>query len=220
MSGALICHSLRKRPDWASLAPALLQGNGTRWKEAKLETHDVAIPLPSSGRQAQRALCAILLSPSDVGKDECRGRIQRLSRLSGGEDIAIVFLLKQEQGQGSATAALMTLQLDLVGEFEMPIIPVNSVQAVSTNLMAFYRQICTSSGSSKKANPAQTLLPYCSDRPPLPEHTVNVLTDITSNIRDLLDTASTSAGQVKLAQYLGDNSESAISFWGDEYVVE
>lgn len=72
----------------------------------------MAIPLPSSGGQPQRVLSAILLSPSDVGKDECRDRIQRLSRLSGGQDVAIVFLLKQEQGQAGATAALMTLQLE------------------------------------------------------------------------------------------------------------
>ncbi|KAI1779903.1 hypothetical protein F4818DRAFT_157969 [Hypoxylon cercidicola] len=212
MSGPLICRSLRGRPDWTSLVPALLQGKGVRWREAKLDTHDVAIPLPSIGGQSQRVLRAILLSPSDVGKDECRGRIQRLSRLSGGQDVAIVFLLKQEQGQMSATAALMTLQLDLVGEFEMPVIPVNSVQAVPTNLMAFHRQISTGSGSPKTANPAQSLLPYCSDRPPLPEHAVNVLTDITSNIRDLLDTASTPAGQIKMAEFLGDSSQSAISF--------
>ncbi|XXG94569.1 hypothetical protein Hte_000826 [Hypoxylon texense] len=221
MSGPLICRSVRGRPNWASLIPALLQGNGIKWKaEAKLDTHDVAVPLPSPGGQSQRVLRAILLSGSDVGKEGCRDRIQRLSGLSGGQDVAIVFLLKQEQGQMSPTAAFMRLQLDLIGEFEMPIIPVDTVQAMPTNLMAFHRQISTSSGHRKTANPARSLLPYCSDRPPLPEHVVNILTDITSNIRGLLETASTPTGQMKMAEFLGDSSETAISFWAEEYVVE
>lgn len=94
----------------------------------------------------------------------------------------------------------------------MPIIPVDSVQAMPTNLMAFHRQISTSSGHRKMGNPARILLPYCSDRPPLSEHAVNILTDITPNIRGLLDTASTPAGQMKMAEFLGDDSQSAISF--------
>lgn len=32
MSGPLICRSIRGRPDWTLLFPALLQGNGIRWK--------------------------------------------------------------------------------------------------------------------------------------------------------------------------------------------
>ncbi|KAI6093716.1 hypothetical protein F4821DRAFT_4305 [Hypoxylon rubiginosum] len=222
MSRPLICRSLRGRPDWASLTPTLVQGNGIKWKEAQLDTHDVAIPLPNPGGQSQRALRAILLSPSDVGKDVCRHRIQRLSRLSGGQDVAIVFLLKQEQGQMSAMAAFMTLQLEgsLIGEFEIPVIPVNSVQAVLPNLMAFHRQISTSSGPRKTADPARSLLPYCSDKPPLPEHVVHVLSDITSSTRDLQDTMSTPAGQMKMAEFLGNNAQNAISFWADEYVAE
>ncbi|KAI1764756.1 hypothetical protein GGR53DRAFT_465999 [Hypoxylon sp. FL1150] len=220
MSRPLVCRSLRGRPDWASLVPTLVQVNGVKWKEAQLDTHDVAIPLSAPGGQSQRALRAILLSPSDVGKDACRDRIQRLSRLSGGQDVAIVFLLKQEQGQVSAMAAFMTLQLDLIGEFEMPVIPVNSVQAVLPNLMAFHHHFSTSSGPQKTADPARDLLPYCSEKPPLPEHAVHVLTDITSNTRDLLETVSTPAGQMKTAEFLGDNAGNVISFWTEEYAIE
>lgn len=99
-----------------------------------------------------------------------------------------------------------------MGEFEMPIIPVSSVQDTPKSLMTFHRQISTSSGPRKIANPVQTLLPYCSDKPPLPEHAVNVLTDITSGFRDLLDTMSTPAGQTKIATFLEANSTSVFSF--------
>ncbi|KAI0383919.1 hypothetical protein F5Y04DRAFT_23853 [Hypomontagnella monticulosa] len=216
-----ICYSLRKRPDWASLATALPRGNGIKWKETKLSTHDVALPLSGPRTKPQRVLRAILLSPSDVGTDDCRSRIQRLSHLNGGQDVVIVFLLKQGQDQGSSTAALMALQLDLNEESRMPIIPVNSAQAVPTNLMAFQRQLCTNNGPRRIANPAQALLPHCSDRQqPLSEHAVNVLTDITTNIRDVLEMASTQPGRARMAEFLEGDSERAISFWAEEYLVD
>ncbi|KAI1415940.1 hypothetical protein F5Y13DRAFT_140385 [Hypoxylon sp. FL1857] len=218
-SNPLICYSLRKRSDWASLVPALLQGNNVRWKEAKLDTHDAALPIPDPRGQSQRIMRAIFLSPSDIGTDSCRTRIQRLAHLNGGQDVAIMFLLKQEKEHASPMAAFMTLQLD-VGELEIPIIPVNSVSDAPKNLMAFHRQVSTSGRPRRMENPARTLLPYCSDRPPLSEHAVNVLTDITTGMRDLLDTMSTPAGQMRILEYLGSDSESAVSFWAREYLVE
>ncbi|KAI1134565.1 hypothetical protein F5Y05DRAFT_209307 [Hypoxylon sp. FL0543] len=218
-SNPLICHSLRKRPDWASLASALLQGSNVRWKETKLDTHDVALPIRDPGGHSQRVLRAICLSPLDVGTDYCRDRIQRLFHLNGGEDTIIVLLLKQHNASQSPMTAFMNLQLDL-GEFEMPVIPVNAISEVPTNLMAFHRQVSTSDRSRRMDNPAQTLLPYCSDRPPLSEHAVNILTDITSGMRDLSEAISTAVGQKRILEYMGSESESVISFWAKEYLVE
>ncbi|KAI1208895.1 uncharacterized protein F4807DRAFT_137307 [Annulohypoxylon truncatum] len=215
----LICYSLRKRPDWATFASAVLQGSNIRWKEAQLDTHDAALPIPTSHGQPPRVLRAIFLSPSDVETDNCQNRIQRLSHLNGGQDIVIVFLLKQEEDKVNPMSAFMTLQLSL-GDFEMPVIPVNTVEAVPNSLVAFHRQISTSSGSRRMANPAQTLLPYCSYGPRLSEHAVNVLTDITSGIRDLLDIMTTPVGRTKVLDLLENDSEGAISFWEQEYVVE
>ncbi|KAL7629424.1 hypothetical protein AAE478_000944 [Parahypoxylon ruwenzoriense] len=221
MSAPLICYSLRRRPDWAYLAPALLQGNTSpKWKEAKLDTHDVAIPLLGTGGQSQKVLRAILVSPSDVGTNECRTRIERLYHLNGGQDIVVVFLLKQETDQASPVAMLMKLQLDLVGELEISVVPVNSISAVPASLMAFHRQISTSGGPRKFTNPTQTLLRYCSDKPPLSEHAVHVLTDITSGFRGVLDAVSTPAGRMEMTEFLGDDSERTISFWAKEYLVE
>ncbi|KAI0135435.1 hypothetical protein F4814DRAFT_22483 [Daldinia grandis] len=221
MSNPLVCYSLRKRPVWAPLAEALLQGgSSTRWKGAKLDTHDIALPLPNPGGTPRRILRALLLSPPDVGKTESRTRIQRLFHLNGGQDIAIVFLLQQAQDQESPMTALMTLQLDLVDGFEMPIVLANSVQDVSVNLIAFHRQISISNRSRRTANPVQTLLPYCSDGQPLSEHAVNVLTDLTSGFRDLVEAVSTQAGQMKMAEFLGSDSKSIASFWANEYLVE
>ncbi|KAI0890045.1 uncharacterized protein GGS22DRAFT_183395 [Annulohypoxylon maeteangense] len=214
----LICYSLRKRPDWVSFASAALHGS-IRWKEARLDTHDAALPIPGPVGQSRRILRAIFLSPSDVGTDDCQNRIQRLFHLNGGQDVVIVFLLKQEEDKVSPMSAFMTLQLSL-GEFEMPVIPVNSVQMVPNSLMAFHRQISTSSGPRRMASPAQTLLPYCSYGPRLSEHAVNVLTDITSDMRDLLDMMTIPDGRTKIIDLLEDESEGAISFWEKEYMVD
>ncbi|KAI1385061.1 uncharacterized protein F4822DRAFT_382082 [Hypoxylon trugodes] len=219
-SNPLICYSLRKRPEWATLASTIIQNKNATWKERKLDHHDMALPLRSPGGQPRRVLRVILLSPSDIGTDDCKDRIQRLYHLSGGQDIAIVFLLKQAKGQANPMTAFMMLQLSLVGEFEMPIIPVSSIQAVQPNLMAFYHQISSGSRAPRTTNPAQSLLPYCSDRPPLSEHAVNVLTDITSSMGTLLDTVSTPAGQTEIATFLENDSESIVSFWAKEYLVE
>ncbi|KAI1804089.1 hypothetical protein F4811DRAFT_553266 [Daldinia bambusicola] len=222
MSNHLVCSSLRKRPVWDTLVPALLQGGkGARWKEAKLDTHDVAIPIPNPGGTPHRVLRAILLLPSDVGNEGSRNRIRRLSSLNGGQDVVLVFLLEQGHGQASPMAAFMTLQLDLINdELEIPIIPANSVQDVLTNLMAFHRQISISNRSRKAVNPVQTLLPYCTEGQLLSEHAVNVVTDLTSSFRDLAEAASTHAGQAKIVEFLGSDAASIISFWAKEYLVE
>ncbi|KAI1459064.1 hypothetical protein F4805DRAFT_473727 [Annulohypoxylon moriforme] len=196
-----------------------LGGSTGQQLEARLDTHDAALPIPGSGTQPHRVLRAIFLSPSDVGTDDCQNRIQRLYHLNGGQDIVIVFLLKQEEDKVSPMSAFMTLQLSL-GEFEMPIIPVNSIEAVPSSLMAFHRQISTSKGPRRIVNPAQTLLPYCSYGPRLSEHAVNVLTDITSDMRSLLDMTTTPVGRMKIIDLLEDDSEGAISFWEKEYMVE
>lgn len=104
----LVCYSLRKRPDWGSFASAVLKANNIKWKETQLDTHDAALPIPG---QPHRVLRAIFLSPSDVGTDDCQNRIQRLFHLNGGQDVVIVFLLKQGKGKVNPMEAFMTLQL-------------------------------------------------------------------------------------------------------------
>ncbi|KAI8960901.1 hypothetical protein F5Y11DRAFT_349000 [Daldinia sp. FL1419] len=217
---------------------------GKQW-EARLDTHDLEIPLPIPSSTPPRVLRAILLLPSDVGKDESRNRIQRLFHRTGGQDIVIVFLLEQEQDQASPMVAFMKLQLEysstfvlstsamgrpctttltiysLIDEFEIPIIPASSVQDVSANLMTFHRNISTSNPPKKPTKPVEALLPYCTDEQrPLSAHTVNVLTDLTPGFRDLVEAISTPPGRMKMIEFLGNDAEGIISFWAKEYTVE
>ncbi|RYO89057.1 hypothetical protein DL764_008635 [Monosporascus ibericus] len=161
-----------------------------REPETKLDTHDIALPLPQAAGQPQRVLCAILLIPTEVGSEATRARLERLYHLNGGRDVAVVFLLKHEDGQESPTATLMRLQQDLIGSFEMPAVPVDSVQAVPTTLFALRRQL------------------------------INVLTDVTSGFHDMLDKMSNPTGRAQLADYLDMDTEKVISFWSEEYLAE
>ncbi|KAI1870280.1 hypothetical protein JX265_006450 [Neoarthrinium moseri] len=218
---AMICSSLRKRPDWASVVPALLQSpNPPRWKEARLETHDLALPLSLPGQPSHLAFRAIFLAPSDIGSHETHKRTERLFNLNGGRYVAIVLLMRQMEGvQESNSSAMMRLQLELIGGLEMPIIPVPTVESLPTAIKAFHYQLSTSAASRQLVTPARSLLPYCSDTGSLPEHAVNVISDITAGFKDLVSKATTPDGKQLLKDYLGEDADRVIRFWKDEYPI-
>jgi hypothetical protein len=120
--------TLRKRPEWASVPSSLLSQQTPKWKgkwcnsnvttklllidsEQSLQTHDLAIPLPRQG-QMQDFFHIILLSCADMRKpEEYMSRIERLYHHTGGKDIGIVFLIRDEHSQENGTRALMNLQI-------------------------------------------------------------------------------------------------------------
>ncbi|KAI0442458.1 hypothetical protein F4803DRAFT_369910 [Xylaria telfairii] len=216
MEQPLICTSLRKRLDWAGLASFLLKSNSScgKWKETQIDTHDVAIPLSS-----QRVFRAVLISPRDVASTESLNRIERLHNLNGGQDVGLIFLLKDDDAQQNATHALMALQLQLIGNWELPVIPVKSVAAIETSLATLRHQLMAT--SRKPPGPASSLLPFCSDREPLSNHTINVLTDVASDFKDLLDKlSSNSVFESEIAPLVGPDADKLRCFWTDEYLVD
>lgn len=81
--------------------------------EAALETHDLAIPMPLSGRPSSRLVFrAICLSPPDVGEPGTRRRMERLFHLNGGKYVAIVFLTRKHSQREGDMTILMRLQLE------------------------------------------------------------------------------------------------------------
>ncbi|KAK7744160.1 hypothetical protein SLS53_003681 [Cytospora paraplurivora] len=55
--------------------------------------------------------------------------------------------------------------------------------------------------------------------PPLREHSVNVLSDLTISFADLANKASTAAGKMELVDYLGDEeAQRVLLFWSQEYL--
>ncbi|KAK8125491.1 uncharacterized protein PG998_001250 [Apiospora kogelbergensis] len=218
MEAPSFCASIRKRPDWAPVVRALLQSSTPRWKEKLLQSHDVAMPFPPmNGGPKPPVLRAILLCPHDVGTVSTRQRIERLYHLDGGQHMAIVLFMKESRS-GCASASLMELQLDLIKGREMPIITISSLDAMPTTLSAFHRQLFTA-GGGKKAPPALSLLPYCSGGERLSEHTVNILGEITTGMKDLSAKATSAQGQQQLVEYLDAEAEQAINFWKGEFIV-
>ncbi|KAI1178736.1 hypothetical protein F4777DRAFT_593913 [Nemania sp. FL0916] len=217
MERSLICASVRRRRDWAGLSSLLLHNDNVcgKWKETQLDTHDIATPL-----SAQRVFHGIFISPSDVESAATLSRIERLYSLTGGQDSGIIFLLKKDNDKQNAVFSLMTLQLKLLGNWELPIFPVESVTAVPASLRTLQRQLVVQV-TYPKPSPASTLLPFCSDREPLTNHTVNVLTDITSDSKDLIGKLSSSVVfESEFASLLGEDALKLKNFWTDDLPVD
>ncbi|KAI0417509.1 hypothetical protein F5X98DRAFT_340338 [Xylaria grammica] len=109
----------------------------------------------------------------------------------------------------------------LVGKWVLPIIPVESIAAVPASLVAIHRQLPSPSPDKRKPSPAIHLLPFCSNREPLVEHTVNILTDMTSGFGDLLERlSSNSEFESELVQLLGEDGDKLKSFWASDCLVD
>jgi hypothetical protein len=102
----------------------------------------------------------------------------------------------------------------------MPVIPISCVEALPTSIQAFHRQLLASVCPKRQPGAALDLLPHCSVAHPLPEHAVNVLSDITKDLKDLLLKAMTTEGQQFLRDYLGDDAERLINFWQHDHPVQ
>lgn len=102
----------------------------------------------------------------------------------------------------------------------MPIIPLLSPMEFTSTVMAFHHQLTTNEAPAKRVDAVRSLLPHCSYMHSLPEHTVNILSDITADFKDLIRKATTTNGKHHLRDHLGDDAENLIHFWQDEYMVE
>lgn len=111
----------------------------------------------------------------------------------------------------------------------MPIVPLQRVEELPATLLKFHRSFLQADASSRQrqaqAHPQvsgtmQTLLPYCAVSPPLGEHSVNLLSDLTVNLANLAHKASSAAGQAEILDYFGQaEAERIILFWTQEYLL-
>ncbi|KAK5624676.1 hypothetical protein RRF57_000392 [Xylaria bambusicola] len=107
------------------------------------------------------------------------------------------------------------------GGWELPIYPVDSVAAVPAFLDTIRCQMCSPAVNIEPVSSANHLLPFCSDNVPLNERTVNILTDTTSDFKDLLDKLSTNTVfESDIALLLGDDADKLKSFWAGDYSVD
>lgn len=78
--------------------------------ECTLGTHDVAIPISTTGEEGEVLFRFILLSAVDAGMSDAWRRMERLYHLEGGCNCAVVFLL-QGESEDHGMASYMTLQI-------------------------------------------------------------------------------------------------------------
>ncbi|KAI7370645.1 hypothetical protein KC354_g1104 [Hortaea werneckii] len=102
MARGHFCHSLRRRQSFSAVIPELTVQSGLGLLEKYLDTHDLALPLqplldPRTGHGLDaRQLRLLLLSSSAVAEAQLEAtveRVQRFASLTGGKDLAIIFLL-------------------------------------------------------------------------------------------------------------------------------
>lgn len=119
----MFCTNLRKRPEFAPILPSLLSSKAPQWRgsspllsqtrktnphpEKTLETHDIALSLPRGDTQPDY-FRLLLLSASD---SEPLERIERIFHLTGGRQVGVVFLLKEQFSKGKRNGMVAYLNL-------------------------------------------------------------------------------------------------------------
>lgn len=123
----MFCTTLRRRPEFAPILPSLTSSQSPKWqgtstlnlkiidktncyKEKSLDSYDIALPLPR-GNTKPDLYRLLLLSESDI---EPISRIERLCHITGGRQIGVVFLLKEQFTKGNGMMAYLNLQARFV----------------------------------------------------------------------------------------------------------
>ena len=113
----------------------------------------------------------------------------------------------------------------LLPNLEMPIVPLFSLSTLQKTLSDFQYQLVQKrrSAAPSPVQPAISLLPYCTNNPPLPEHARNVISDICHSMADVARAATTADGQLRLKDWLDTTvpgaAQDIIDFWGEEIIV-
>ncbi|KAE8448388.1 hypothetical protein EG329_009632 [Mollisiaceae sp. DMI_Dod_QoI] len=224
----MFCSSLRKRPAFSDLPNILLSLQDPKWREGNPESHDMEIPVPQPNRKSNIDMFKfILLSAHNMNPStNAIARIERLYHKFGGRNVGVIFLLQEKSPQGNATSTFMELQLN-ISNLDIPIIPLATISTLQTTLSTFQKQLFASlsaAASMHRPNPVMTLLPYCSNNPPIPEHARNVISDLVHSIPELSQAATTQDGQIGLRQWFSDSApqvaEDVIAFWELEFLVD
>ncbi|KAJ4419870.1 hypothetical protein N0V82_004693 [Gnomoniopsis sp. IMI 355080] len=178
------------------------------------------MPLPSS-QPGQRYLRFILLSSADGDSTCIQQRIERLYNLSDGSDAAIIWLL----GEGGDASSFMQFQVELMDNVNIPLVPLQSIAELPITLFKFHRAFLQGDASKRIGQDAgpgvlEKLLPYCVLSPPLNEHSINILSDLTVGFADIANKVNSEAGRAEILRYFDqEEAERIILFWMQEYLL-
>lgn len=179
--------------------------------ENRLETHDLAIPIDAgaTGQGATRQFRVLLLAPSWMSASNLPNtldRIHRFTSLTGGQDIAVVFLLNPPKTSSFISVkdlsstnndleagtrgifAYTQLQAALLQRDDIPQVPTLALASVEDLPKLLSKHIATFSRKPQVA-PAHTssfgLLQLSTTEPPMERQTAYFATDCFDNLHEL-----------------------------------
>lgn len=188
--------------------------------ENQLNTHDLEIPfgattdLRTGNAATSRRLRVLLIAPLDVADnrlEQTMARISHFASLTGGEDVAIMFLVYPSSTAGFVSAKDLTngdadaatysngmaayskLQIELLNHADVS--PLSMLLLSSLDgLPALVKRHIANISRPRTPRQATTttfeLLKLCSATPPMPETTAFMLSDLFADLRDLAETCT------------------------------
>ncbi|KLU91160.1 hypothetical protein MAPG_09683 [Magnaporthiopsis poae ATCC 64411] len=179
--------------------------------EATLDAYDISIPHPGAPGRGEDAFYFMLLSPGDAGDADTDSRLYRLYSL--GVHVGVVFLDQSEGSNGLTEFQIRNMHT----RPEMLTIPVSTPEGLPETMAAFTQRLSQPPPRASRLWAVKALLPFCSIRPPLRQHSVNVLSDTCPSFRGLLEIMSCKEGQDSIRSYIGDEEATAlIRFFSEE----
>ena len=183
--------------------------------ENRLETHDLAIPLPAtlnastSNAEPTRELRVLLLAPSwtlEATLPKTLDRIHHFASLTGGQDLAIVFLLNPPKtssfvsvkdltsadsdpdAETKGVLAYARLQASLLSRSDIPHIPILPLASVESLAGLLTKTITALSRTPQHTSASTTpfgMLQLSTTEPPMERQTAYFATDCFANLREL-----------------------------------
>ncbi|GAB7328578.1 hypothetical protein MBLNU13_g00527t1 [Cladosporium sp. NU13] len=211
----MFCATLRRRPSYAIALSSLITTDGLKLRENRLETHDLAIPLSASldttasNAEPTRELRVLLLTPSwtlDAALPNTLDRIHHFASLTGGQDLAIVFLLKPPKTASFISVIDLTstdsnsdagikgvlayakLQASLLSRTDIPPIPILPLASVEGLAGLLTKTIAALSRKPQHTSASTTpfdMLQLSTTEPPMEMQTSYFTTDCFANLREL-----------------------------------
>ncbi|KAK4998191.1 hypothetical protein LTR66_002532 [Elasticomyces elasticus] len=211
----MFCTSLRRRSSYSSICHLLTASSGLGLREHRLDTHDIEVSVKSlvdpvtGNTRTTRRLRFLLLSPSttsDAALQNTLERVARFTALTGGQDIAIVFLLSHPAAASFVSArslahgidgitnpcdgmhAYMKLQAELFTRDDIPnvsILPLAKPEGLPTLIKNHVETLAKPKFLHPRPVDCSQMLAHCSSTPPLGQFAVDVVSDCFPSLRHL-----------------------------------
>ncbi|PTB64171.1 hypothetical protein BBK36DRAFT_1170745 [Trichoderma citrinoviride] len=168
------------------------------------------------------AAVVLLLSSEEAKAATAKARIERLSMLDGGNNVAVILLMEKS----GCVDSLVDLQMSIMahGMSSMPIVPISSASELASRLDTLRRQFAnaannlsrTSSNNINRADGAacaeeeeeelRDLASHCvhGQAAPLPPEHIDVVTDLAAGLGSLAQLVLCADGQRRIRDLLGE----------------